>query len=400
VKNFIKGLFLLILVFGMIYIFYILKYETLTPNENTLFSLFLTILSIAATLVVSHIYSESSQEQAIKDVKEYYQSNLHTYALNAAEKVNNLSSELNRLSNYLQDALETQEYDEGDKQIVVYEEKIASAIHSINTLKSVNDTSLSDWKGVIPEELDQKEEERQEREEKLEQIIDKYENIIQTDELESGKKIDQELINELSEIRRAIRYLQNSANIVRIKKTTKPLKQVVENKCPGCNATLVYKQRPNIKGLKIVQCEKCQKQYLSKWNNDKFIMEKEEMITENTICPWCTEEVGVSLSNFPYSSTVISCPECDNGIKVSRGTASLKVVKTGLAKYVKNELNEDIINQVREVLPEQPWPTGIHKIISDKLGLQKSMISSAIAELIKRGIYNPQVNGKIYIPKP
>lgn len=104
---------------------------------------------------MSHIYAQTSQKLAVQEVKEFHQANLRTYALKAAEKVNNLSNELNLLSVYLQQELDSADYDSTDEELLAKEERLESAIHIINTLKSVNDTALSDWEGVIGDELDQ-----------------------------------------------------------------------------------------------------------------------------------------------------------------------------------------------------------------------------------------------------
>ena len=45
----------------------------------------------------------------------------------------------------------------------------------INTLKSMNDKSLSDWQGVIGDEITAKEEQQEENEEHLRELIDKLE---------------------------------------------------------------------------------------------------------------------------------------------------------------------------------------------------------------------------------
>ena len=98
--------------------------------------------------------------------------NLRTYALKAAEKVNNLSEQLNRLSLYLEDDLqEESNYSESSNQ------RIISAIHMIAMLKSVNDTSLSDWQGVIGEEIEEHRKEAEEREIILTNLMDKVERL-------------------------------------------------------------------------------------------------------------------------------------------------------------------------------------------------------------------------------
>jgi ABC-type antimicrobial peptide transport system permease subunit len=52
-----------------------------TPNEALLLSLFMTVLSVLASWIVSRYYAKAS-----------YEDNLKVFALKAAEKVTNLSS--------------------------------------------------------------------------------------------------------------------------------------------------------------------------------------------------------------------------------------------------------------------------------------------------------------------
>ena len=80
------------------------------------------------------------------------------FALKAAEKVDNLSQELDRLTAYLQqeltDAAGGAPQAATPEALRLKDARIESAIHIIGTLKSVNDRSLSDWQGVIGDELD------------------------------------------------------------------------------------------------------------------------------------------------------------------------------------------------------------------------------------------------------
>lgn len=58
-------------------------------------------------------------------------------------------------------------------------------------------------------------------------------------------------------------------------------------------------------------------------------------------------------------------------------------------------LSEEIISKVSLLLPEQPWPSGIHKKIASELGMTNSASSRAIKELIFRGVFSPQLDGKV-----
>src|SRR5437867_1365888 len=140
---------------GIIMCIYLIARAELTSRESAMLGILVTILSVLASWLVTHFYSSSQYESAIVEVRDEYRNNLRTYALKAAEKVNNLSNELNKLSIYLEEELNYTDYRSSDEELLAKEERIESAIHLIRTLKSVNDTALSDWEGVIGEELDE-----------------------------------------------------------------------------------------------------------------------------------------------------------------------------------------------------------------------------------------------------
>ncbi len=59
----------------------------------------------------------------------------------------------------------------------------------------------------------------------------------------------------------------------------------------------------------------------------------------------------------------------------------------------------ELIDRVKVALPAQPWPKGIHRQVAGELGLSASSVSGAIAELIRRGDFFPQIDGIVYEPQ-
>lgn len=53
------------------------------------------------------------------------------------------------------------------------------------------------------------------------------------------------------------------------------------------------------------------------------------------------------------------------------------------------------IDAIKNELPDQPWPRGIHKEVARKLGLSNGLVSAAIDILITRGIFKDQIDGEI-----
>lgn len=70
--------------------------------------------------------------------------------------------------------------------------------------------------------------------------------------------------------------------------------------------------------------------------------------------------------------------------------------KYGLFKHKPNQnIDTTQLELIRKTLPQQPWPTGIHKLIAQQLGMSNSQISYAIQLLISQGAFLPQRNGNI-----
>lgn len=374
----------------------------LTENEAGLLSIILTILSITATWVVANIFARISHKKAIDDVKEQHLNNLKTYALNAAEKVDNLSNELSRLSVYLQEEIEKDEEEESEHSKT---ERLESAIHIINTLKSVNDTSLSDWKGVIGDELDERREEKMEREIELRDLVDRVEELInyQDHHFKNIRHIQSnEQIRNIQELRKELTLALNSVSGSVIKpKRIKIRREQVGNACPHCGHQLKYKQRPMVSSYKQVKCTKCNNKSLAKWYVVKgFVLEQEEIKDERVNCPVCQEQVTISLSNIPGIKSIELCPKCNEQFKLSRRLDGITISKykpPPTPELNLDDMEEDeLIERVKQKLPQQPWPTGIHKQIAQELGVTNHQVSYIINRLIRNGVFVPQIDGILY----
>nr|WP_319571737.1 hypothetical protein [uncultured Draconibacterium sp.] len=405
-KNWILNLIIGILVIAIIVIISVIASNNLTSNESTLLSVLLTVLSIIGSWIVSSYFSKNAQKEAIEEVKSEHQSNLRTYALNAAEKVNNLSNELAKLANYLRAELEQD--DESDEYALNAKiERIESAIHIVNTLKSVNDTSLSDWKGVIGDVLEEREEEKEEREERLLELTEKIENIFKSQKAGLNSREN----SELTDIKKQLDFLSKNINSTSINLRTtskKPQKEKVEKDCPNCGEKLNYTQRENIKGHKTIKCSSCGKRILSRYSIDKgFYLIPENLIKETFNCPWCNIINEREISNIPFTKEVFSCKNCGEKIKATRKLdLGLSISSFGSSSNTENktsspppqvEISEELLDKVKEATPNQPWPEHVHKIVAEKVDISNRTAYKCLSELIERGIFNPQINGVVYI---
>jgi hypothetical protein len=86
----------------------------------------------------------------------------------------------------------------------------------------------------------------------------------------------------------------------------------------------------------------------------------------------------------------VACRAKDYPADASVETATAAPEETKLEDFDPN-----LLASVQSLLPSQPWPYGIHKQVADKLGIANSVVSKCIKELIRRGIFVPQVDGQL-----
>lgn len=364
-QKWIIGLTGMVLLGLIVWIFWYLSQTTLSTQLNTLFNVLLTIFSVLLSLVISHYYFDSSRQSTIENIKNDYQRNNRLYSQKAAEKVDNLSNELTKLSIYLQQSIDDDSDLDPATALLVREEKIRSAIHIVETLKSINDKSLSDWLGVLNEEdieeqNEIREEKREEREDEFRSILDSYRTFVMEEsnakthphKPEEGGQLET-VHGDLSELTKKIDRLATTIIGTPIKSKGNVLaKEQVKNTCPVCNFEVSYRQRPSEKNIKALKCPACNSRLISRWSI----------------------RGGFKLSERPT-------PKNNN-----TADPSPKI------------LPEDVIGKVQDALPPQPWPKGTSNDIATKLGLSKSDMRRAIKALISRGVFKNQVNGELFEP--
>jgi len=400
-SNFLKAI-VLILVAGVVGIIFLLATEELKGREVGLLSIILTIFSILATWIVSHIYAESAHKKAIEEVKDLHQANLRMYALKAAEKVNNLSNQLSMLSVYLQEELDATDYDSPQEELLAKEERIASAIHITNTLKSVNDTALSDWKGVIGEELDYQREKKEEREEEIRDLLQDLQSLLASEGVHKQQGTDA-LRAEIESLRRELRLVATEAvgAPLRFPRKPKPTRETVETSCPDCAGAIEYKQRPRAGSYKVIKCPHCKTQLISRFQADGgFVREPRRVVAEDFHCPSCGAGGHVDVDTFPGSAVAVECEGCHERLRVIRCRDAMRVAVVSKAQAEEADLNDETIDEVKRALPPQPWPKNTSKNVAAKLQLPQSVVSRAITELIRRGVFKVQIDGTLYVPEP
>ena len=252
----------IILGVGIIFSLYLVGTKPLNETESVLLGLLLSTSSIMVSWLVTHIYSQISLEETIKLGAESNKENIKNYAVQAAEKVLNLSGELERLSELLSSAIEDSDEASNDKEsVMLLQERISAANHNLRTLRSMNDTFLSDWRGVIGDEID-----KQQSLEKHISLLAKEleEQKIERDTLKSQMVSPEDLNNIENRISETeLRITQNFHELpfkVSASKEKAKKKEALIT-CPSCSDRIGTKLRLRKGAKKLEQCTSCE-QYI------------------------------------------------------------------------------------------------------------------------------------------
>jgi len=388
---------IVVLVLGLAFIAAVLlliSLVDLSNRETTLLGTVLTLLSVGIGWGVSHYYAGEDKKAAVAEIREFEQRNLRTYALKAAEKVTNLSKELNRLSAYLQEELQYTGYRNADEELFAKEERIESAIHMLESLRSINDTSLSDWQGVIGEELDEQRELAKEQAVALKALSERLSAVEGANTVVATSVGEN---TEIEEIKKQIRALATDMSGGSFRTKQRPNYQQIESPCPACHSATTYGQRAKEGDRKAVQCKNCNTNLVSVYRSDVgFKLKVRENIPESITCPSCSTSQTAQVDEWPTASTTVACVSCSVQLRVSRtdGGEGLRVTTVNPDRPV-DSLTPEFIEAVRQALPVQPWPKGIHQALADRIAARPTLVQKAIQHLIRAGVFKDQIDGVV-----
>ncbi|MEK6333813.1 MAG: hypothetical protein AABM67_02630 [Acidobacteriota bacterium] len=390
------GALLAALILGILLCLWMIARGGTTTTESLLVTVVLTILSILGSWIASGFYSERS-----------FNKNLRVFALKASEKVTNLSNELDRLSAFLQQELEADDYHSPNEALLAKNSRIEAAVHVINTLKSVNDGSRSDWQGVIGDEIIRQREEQEEREEELKELIERVESLSVSDvetESEEAHEDAATLRAEVDSMKADLRVLASQVSGVPIRRP-KPLqtRQDVESNCPQCSHKVQYRQRPKPTSFKGLSCQNCGARLYSQHTDQGFVLKVRLPIPEVLTCPTCAHTVSVTMDPMPGSKIESTCEVCRSRFRAYRAANKITIksldtphTKPETATSEDTLLDEGIIERIRRSMPPQPWPHGAARQVASKLQLEPKLVSEAIEQLIEREVFKLQINGLLY----
>lgn len=401
----VASIALVLLVIGVLAILLILSFSTLTTRETGLMSTILTFLSILATWIVSFLYSESIHKSSIQEAKEAHQENLRTYALKAAEKVTNLSDQLSQLSDFLEEELNSSDFETIQELVNSRDQRIVSAIQMLGMLKSVNDTTLSDWQGVIGEELEEKREEKEELQEYVLELTDRLERVLERENstaiLSHENNREEQLVLLREDLTKLISDITGRRPVPKIAR--KSIRRDVSLECLNCGEKIEYRQRGKLNTAKKVECKNCKSKFVSRYDDptSNFYLQTSKDTQETMECEDCKETFSATLNSFPGSTVDASCSNCSAKYRLVRyHTGEVRLKRVGEGEYNTLKLTDDLVEKVKLRLPSQPWPKHIHKAVALQLGISNGMAQRAIRKLIENGTFKEQIKGQLFELKP
>lgn len=384
--KYVSIVIMVVLIFCIVGILVVAGLSELSPREYLFLSILLAGLAIAASWLGTSLASKSSSEQMRVTLKAEHMENLRTYALKAAEKVQNLSMEMERLIDYVKGSSPSGE--EGDVKMAA--ERLKTVALMLETIKSVNDTALSDWRGIIGDEL--------RKQEQIETDIDAiFSKIEDLEEAMAAPTVPREqqwlpgvsvpavttdwdtiykgtLYSSLENIDKDIqRYASSSPIPVRL-----PRRRKIDAfiKCPKCENE--NQTRINLRAgyQKIGRCGNCGNYFTVKVDSDLNI-NTDNIGTKDTIvkCVLCDEEHTVTFPIWPGYVFHHSCPKCHSVIYAN----------VSADEELKHHQSENISKKFLDILEqvvEGRYPSAENiSAIATEFGISKAKVTQGITVL-------------------
>lgn len=357
----------------------------LTNTESVLLGVLLSAASMLVSWIVTHVYSVISVQDSVAEATQSYSDNIRTLGVRAAEKVLNLSNQLQRLSETLNSALEDADESEATKQTVVLllRERIQAAIYNLQTLKSMNDTFLSDWRGIIGDEI-----EKQEALERQIEILSlELRNQIRERESMRSAVVSNETLSALEgRINETEQRLTEKITALPFKvavRSSKSAKEEISVTCPSCAKTISIRTRTKKGARKLVHCDNC-KTYsrICASDDGEFDIASVPMFGFSEECPVCHVAIQSQIPDYTGAMHFIECTKCNMRLIASRASDG---VNLRVPKDEQRKLPKSLYDAVFSRLPARPWPVFIHKAIAAELGISNSVVSQLIGKIVEAG---------------
>ena len=164
-------------------------------------------------------------------------------------------------------------------------------------------------------------------------------------------------------------------------------KKIQKTKSSDRKLTLTVEFKDDMNGINYFQSD------YEFWSQDEFsvfsdILDSRNAIDANTI----EFKISGSFAQVRSFTRIVNRSQKKDNFIV---TITQEKVKNEEREFAYKILDDEILSKIEKELPEQPWVTGIHKIVAKELDVSNKLVSTGIQQLIAKGIFKQQINGKL-----
>lgn len=164
-------------------------------------------------------------------------------------------------------------------------------------------------------------------------------------------------------------------------------KKTLKTKSADRKLTLTVEFKDDMSGVNYFQPD------YEFWSQDEFsvfsdILDSRSAINANTI----EFKISGSFAQIRSFTRIVNRSQKKENFIV---TITQEKVKNQEKEFAYKILDDEILSKIQEKLPEQPWITGIHKIVAKELDVSNKLVSTGIQQLIAKGVFKQQIDGKL-----
>src|ERR1700690_4018157 len=143
--------------------------------------------------------------------------------------------------------------------------------------------------------------------------------------------------------------------------------------CPSCQRAIGVGTRGGKVLFKTRTCPSCHERLVIRpLINGEPTIERRGLREETVVCPRCGSRQNIFIENISYATAKGVCNNCNLEYRANRKVEEIT------CKPVNLDIETLFVKSVREALPSQPWPKGIHTEIAAKLGTNGKEVQKAI----------------------
>jgi hypothetical protein len=158
--------------------------------------------------------------------------------------------------------------------------------------------------------------------------------------------------------------------------------------------------RTKANSVKAFACAECGCSLYSRQSDGAFLLSERKPTEKKLACPDCGFEGTLALDPVHGGTADFECAKCHSLYRAVRRAkdVNLRPVKKSNDLLRWPEISEELLGRIRVAMGPQPWPSGRARDVAAQLGIARAITHRAVEQLIARGDFRLQLNGRIYEP--